>query len=174
MKPLSPGRSVSFDTPNDWRGLRIIVLMVYVFIARMLYKVSVVFTGLFGRRMLSFSGVPSLANSLAGNGLRNRPVFLWRPLFRHCRIFLHNFHRNFMKSSRRMFFEGVYFASIAAFEAFRNFGGQLLIDVCAPRCSFKKHGRCHWKLQELALCWEQAGQQWLAQLEFSLDFDSLF
>ena len=24
---------------------------------------------------------------------------------------------------------GVYFASIAAFEAFRNFGGQLLIDV---------------------------------------------
>eukprot|EP00439_Symbiodinium_sp_Y106_P081349 s740_g20.t1 len=35
------------------------------------------------------------------------------------------------------FFGGVYFASIAAFEAFRNFGGQLLID-------------------ELSLCWEQA------------------
>ena len=27
---------------------------------------------------------------------------------------------------------GVYFASIAAFEAFRNFGGQLLIDVLLP------------------------------------------
>mmetsp|Transcript_68327 Transcript_68327/g.162908 ORF Transcript_68327/g.162908 Transcript_68327/m.162908 type:complete len:387 (+) Transcript_68327:86-1246(+) len=35
------------------------------------------------------------------------------------------------------FFGGVYFASIAAFEAFRNFGGQLLID-------------------ELSLCWDQA------------------
>ena len=35
------------------------------------------------------------------------------------------------------FFGGVYFASIAAFEAFRNFGGKLLLD-------------------ELALCWEQA------------------
>lgn len=40
-------------------------------------------------------------------------------------------------STRRV---GVYFASIAAFEAFRNFGGQLLIDVrlrllCSPKHS---------------------------------------
>eukprot|EP00931_Biecheleriopsis_adriatica_P010099 TRINITY_DN111197_c0_g1_i1.p1 TRINITY_DN111197_c0_g1~~TRINITY_DN111197_c0_g1_i1.p1 ORF type:complete len:401 (-),score=97.15 TRINITY_DN111197_c0_g1_i1:65-1201(-) len=35
------------------------------------------------------------------------------------------------------FFGGTYFMSIAAFEAFRNFGGQLLLD-------------------ELAVCWEQA------------------
>jgi len=70
----------------------IIVLMIYVFIARMLYKVYQVL-----------------------------PIHLLEMIF----------------GVGLCFFGGVYFASIAAFEAFRNFGGQLLID-------------------ELALCWEQA------------------
>ena len=39
-------------------------------------------------------------------------------------------------STRRV---GVYFASIAAFEAFRNFGGQLLIDVRLRLHCFPKH-----------------------------------
>eukprot|EP00913_Durusdinium_trenchii_P013617 g12787.t1 len=70
----------------------IIVIMIYVFIARMLYKVYQVL-----------------------------PIHLLEMVF----------------GVGLCFFGGVYFASIAAFEAFRNFGGQLLID-------------------ELALCWEQA------------------
>jgi len=70
----------------------IIVLMIYVFIIRMLYKVYQVL-----------------------------PIHLLEMIF----------------GVGLCFFGGVYFASIAAFEAFRNFGGQLLID-------------------ELSLCWEQA------------------
>eukprot|EP00440_Ansanella_granifera_P072303 gb/GFBE01078466.1/.p1 GENE.gb/GFBE01078466.1/~~gb/GFBE01078466.1/.p1 ORF type:complete len:382 (+),score=110.96 gb/GFBE01078466.1/:1-1146(+) len=70
----------------------IIVVMIYVFIMRMLYKV--------------YQVLPmNLLRMIFGVGL--------------------------------CFFGGTYFMSIAAFEAFRNFGGQMLLD-------------------ELAVCWDQA------------------